>query len=236
MKKLIALLLTFTMLGSLAACGGEKNTPETYHNMLENKEGVYYYEAEVEEEFPDEGTEPMKSLGGEARDGKGSIVLLSGEKELDTRQIETPDSFYYVYEPDKTYTKEALEAPSESAKMTLQDQGTMEFDGKTYDYAEYVEEYEMESYVDEDTQEAVAETFLYKQRYLLDKSGDLCAIIIVQEKKGVDGEENIPIYKKTERITKFTQGSYPEEVFEIPKDYKEITQEDEEYADSGDEK
>ena len=61
MKKLIALLLTFTMLGSLAACGGEKNTPETYHNMLESKDGVYYYEAEVEEEFPDEGTEPMKS-------------------------------------------------------------------------------------------------------------------------------------------------------------------------------
>lgn len=229
MKKIFALILTLAMMGTLAACGGEKATPESYHKLLESSDSIYYYEAEAVEEFPDEGTDPETSLVGEARDGNGSIVVLSGQEELDTRQIETKDSFYYVYDPDKEYTREDKESV-ETSEMEFVETSEMELDGKTYQYSEYREEYEMETYVSEDTEETVTDVFFYRQQYLVDDSGDLYAVISIQEQKGSDGEENIPIYKKTERITKLTEGKYPEGIFDIPDDYHEAAAEDEEYA------
>lgn len=233
MKKIVALLMALTMVGTLAACGGgggEKATPESYHKLLESRDSVYYYEANAVEEFPDDGTDPEEMLVGEARDGNGSIVLLSGEEELDTRQIETKDSFYYVYDPDKEYTREDKE-DVEPAEMDFVETSEMEFDGKTYQYSEYQEEYEMEAYVDEESDETATDVFLYRQQYLVDDDGELYAIISIQEQKGRDGEENIVIYKKTERITKFTEGKYPEGIFDVPGDYHEVDAEDEEYMD-----
>lgn len=229
MKKVLALILTLMMMGSLAACGGEKATPESYHKLLESRDSVYYYEADAVEEFPDDGTEPEEMKVGEARDGNGSIVVLNGEKELDNRQIETKDSFYYVYDPDKIYTREDKE-DTEPAEMEFVESSEMKFDGKTYQYSEYQEEYEMETYVSEDSDETVTEVFLYRQQYLVDEGGELYAVISIQEQKGADGEENTTIYKKTERITKLTEGKYPEGIFDIPDDYHEAAPEDEEYA------
>lgn len=235
MKKIIAGILTLLLTVSFTACGGngggEKKTPETYYRLLESRDSTYYYEAEVEEVFPDESEEVEKSLFGEARDGKGNLVVLGGtEKELDTRQIEKGETFYYVYDPDKEYTEESIEE-DEPMKMTFVESSEMKLDGKMFQYSEYQDEYEMESFIDEDGDTIATDEFLYRQQYLVDEKGDLYAIISIQEQKGADGEENTLICRRTERIKKFKEGSYPEGIFDIPDDYKKIDGEDELYLD-----
>lgn len=242
MKKIAAMILVFTMICSLAACGkddaksqsssqsqvssGESSIPSAkYYQLLENDDSKYYYEANVVEEFiEDEVTET--GLKGEARDGKGNYVFLSGEEKLDIRDIETKNAFYSVYDSDKEYSREASDAPAEGEagaedemKLTYVKSDQMEMDGKTYDYDEYQGKYEFEGYTEDE--QVVMEEYVLIRRYVMNEKGELHALIELQEKIGENGKKNTPIYRRTEKITKFQEGQFPENVFKIPKDYEE---------------
>lgn len=244
MKKIAAMILAFTMMCGLVACGKDdaqtaKNEPggqsqvsseenniasSKYHQMLESDNSKYYYEANVVEEFvEDEVTE--EGLKGEARDGKGNYVLLSGEEKLDIRDIETKNAFYSVYDSDKEYSKEENDAPNEEdeegLKLTYVKSDQMEMDGKTYDYDEYQGKYEFEGYTEDESEEVVAEEYVLIRRYVMDENGQLHAIVELQEKIGENGKKNTPIYRRTEKITKLQEGQFPKNVFKIPKDYEE---------------
>lgn len=242
MKKITAIILVFTMMCSLAACGKEDAKGESssqsqvssaesipsakYYQLLENNDSKYYYEANVVEEFiEDEVTET--GLKGEARDGKGNYVLLSGEEKLDIRDIETKNAFYSVYDSDKEYSREANDASIEGEEegeeegidLTYVKSDQMEMDGETYDYDEYQGKYEFEGYTEDE--QVVMEEYVLIRRYVMNEKGELHALIELQEKIGENGKKNTPIYRRTEKITKFQEGQFPENVFKIPKDYEE---------------
>lgn len=238
MKKLTAVILVLILLITVSACGNKEETTagnkqssnkvsaENYHKLLEGKDSVFYYEADVTEEYPEDGMEAEKSIMAEARDGKGRHVILTGTEKLDTRQIETEDAYYTVFEPDKEYTKELKEdLGEEDIDLTYKESSTMELGGTTYSYDEYQDEYEMEGF-SEDSDDVIMDTYLYIKRYLMDDSGALKAIMYIQQLKGKTGD---PIYRKVETITKLEENKVPDGIFDIPKGYKDMT--DEEYAD-----
>ena len=74
----------------------------------------------------------------------------------------------------------------------------------------------------EDGETVETDTYVYKQRYLVDDGGELYAIVTTQEQKGKDGEDNQLIYTKIDTITKLQDGDVPEEFFEIPQEYREV--------------
>ena len=93
-------------------------------------------------------------------------------------------------------------------------------------FVEYQDEYELEGF-GEDGETVEVDTYFYKKRYLVDDKGDLYAIVILQEQKGEDGEENQLIYQEIDRITKLEDKNVPEAFFEIPEDYQEVEMLDE---------
>ncbi len=252
MKQIAAIILTLVMACGLAACGsndaqGEKtdaqspqteqstvSDPETktasykYHQLLESDDSQYYYEASVKEEFVEDDMKETY-LKGEARDGKGNYVLLTGEEELDMREIDKQNAYYYVYDAEKEYTKEDLEPSAEEEEemeLVYTESSQMELDGKNWDYDEYQGTYEFEGFTEDDQSDSgesqvVTEEYLFTKRYLTDKNGQLYGIFELQEKIGEDGKENQTIYQKLEKITKFQEGTYPKNVFQIPKDYEQ---------------
>lgn len=242
MKRIIAIILTLAMICSLAACGkddtpSEKNDaqsakteqstvsgPETgtasykYHQLLENDDSQYYYEANVHEAFVEDNmTEEYRK--GEARDGKGNYVLLTGEEELDIREITKGNESYWIDDANKEYTKEEIEpsGQEEDMKLTYTESSRMEMDKKTWDYDAYQGKYEFEGFTEDE--QVVTEEYLFTRRYLTDDKGQLYAIVESQERIGKDGKKNQPIYRKVEKITKFQEGGFPKDVFTIPKDY-----------------
>ncbi len=234
-KKFAAVLLSIAALALVACGGGEadlKAAAEDYNKLLEGDDSTYYYEADVTEEFPEDEADPEQSIMAEARDGKGKHIILSGVDELDTRDIETEDAYYYVYDPDKEYTKEPKEDLEEDMELQYAGTSEMELDGKTYSYYEFQDEYEMEG-ISEDGENTMMDTYLYKKRYLLDEKANLYAIVYLQEMEGKDGDENQLIYKKVERITKLEEGKVPDGIFDIPKGYKNVTQEESDELDEG---
>lgn len=242
MRKIAAIILALVMVCGLTACGkgdtqsaksepsdqSEMSSAENgtasfkYHQMLESDNSKYYYEANVVEEFvEDEVTE--EGLKGEARDGKGNYVLLTGEEKLDIRDIETKNAFYSVYDSDKEYSRDENDASDEGEEDAMEliyaKSDQMEMDGKTYDYDEYQGKYEFEGYTEDE--QVVVEDYVLIRRYVMNEKGELHAIIELQEKIGENGKKNTPIYRKTEKITKFQEGQFPKNVFKIPKDYEE---------------
>lgn len=247
MKRIAAIILALTLMCGLGACGKDdtQNTnsgqssqtdvsssesgaaSSKYHQLLENDNSKYYYEANVVEEYvEDELTEEY--LKGEARDGKGNYVLLTGEEELDIREIQTKDAYYWVYDSEKEFSKDEDDSfekagddssEEEDLNLTYVKSGQMEMDGKTYDYDEYQGNYEFEGYTEDD--QVVMEQYLFIKRYLMDKKGELYALEERQEKIGTDGKKNQLIYTRVEKITKFQEGEFPKSAFKIPKDYEE---------------
>lgn len=238
MKKIVALIVVLCLAVSVTACGGGETSEnghvaDQYHQLLDGKDTTYYYEADVVEQFVEDGAEePSESIMAEGRDGKDRYVIMAGDSELDQRQIETEDTCYVIFDPDKEYTAEPKEDGEESLDLKYVTTSEMELDGKTYRYDEYQAEYEMYPILEDSAEgDAEAEIYLYVKRYLVDNSGKLYAIVTLNELKGSGGEENELIYQKTDTITKFQEGSVPDGIFDIPKDYKEINYDDEEYQD-----
>lgn len=233
MKKGVSILAALCLIFALTACGsGEPSAnghvADDYHMLLESKDSTYYYEANVLEQFMDgeeADQEPMKSVMAEGRKGKDLFVIIEGEKQLEQRQIETGDKYYTVFDPDKEYTAEPNEE-EEVMDLEYVETSEMELDGKTWRYDEYQDEYEMETFAEEGDQ-GDSETYLYIKRYLVDDRGELYALVYLNELKGEDGQENQLIYQRIDTITEFQDGSAPEDVFQIPDDYKEINYDDE---------
>lgn len=235
MKKAVSVILALALILTMAACGSkseEKNkdghVADKYHAMLDGDDARYYYEADVEDEFLDEGVRdedaegPTKSVMAEGRDGKDRFALMEGEEKLETRQVDIDKVSYMISDADKEYTKEKLEAEDET-KLAYVKTDRMELDGKTYKYDEYQDSYEMpaEPEEGEEADEEAMDTYLYIKRFLVDDQGELVALVYRQEMKGEEGQENMPIYQRIERITQL-KDSAPEDIFEIPKDYKEV--------------
>lgn len=246
MKKVLALVFVLCLAVSVTACGESEpsengHVADQYHQLLENEDATYYYEASVVEQFMDmDGEEPVESIMGEGRDGKDKFVILAGEKSLDQREIETEDRYYTIFDPDKEYTIEMRETDlegeaageeEEDVDLTYTDTGEMEIDGKSYRYDEYQGEFDMETFSEDPKDEGKTETYLYIKRYLVDKKGKLYAVAYLNELKGSGGASNELIYQRIDTITKFQEGTVPEGVFDIPKDYKEVNYDDEEYED-----
>lgn len=237
MKKRFTVILALSVALVMTACG--KDEPVDYYKLLEDESSTYYYEAEMSEQFIDEeDSEPVKSVMAEGRDGKDKHVIFEGEKELEARQLEIADTMYAISDTDKEYIKSKIEEEEEMEEEEIElvhtGSAQMEIDGKTYKYDEYQDEYEMEGY-GEDGEAVAAETYLYIKRYLYDQSGKLYALMYLNELKGVDGEENQLIYQRTDTITKLQAGEVPQGIFDIPKDYQEITEEDDTDDEYGDE-
>ena len=221
MKKAIAIALSVCMIFAISACGNKQENGETdsaqnqtqsqktfagrvadeYHKLLEGDDAVYYYEANVSEQM-DEESEP------------------------ELREIEKDDAYYTIDDSQKAYTKDELEDYGEEIELEYVTTSEMELDGKTWTYDEYQDEYELEGF-GEDGETVEVDTYFYKKRYLVDDKGDLYAIVILQEQKGEDGEENQLIYQEIDRITKLEDKNVPEAFFEIPEDYQEVEMLDE---------
>ncbi|MCB6993349.1 hypothetical protein LI177_07645 [bacterium 210820-DFI.6.37] len=238
MKKIIALIVVVCMAAAVTACGGGETSEnghvaDQYHQLLEGKDTTYYYEADVVEQFMDVEEEASESVMAEGRDGKDQYVIMEGSSQLEQRQIETEDITYVIFDPDKEYTAEPkAEEEEEDLELKYVTTSEMELEGKTYRYDEYQAEYEMEPIMEADGEgESQAEIYLYVKRYLVDDSGQLYAIVTYNELKGTDGSDNEMIYQKIDTITKFQEGSVPDGIFDIPKDYKEVNYDDEDYED-----
>lgn len=236
MKKVVSVVLALAVVLAMTACGSKEevnkngHVADKYYKMMDGDDPEYYYEADVEEQFLDEegsaegdAAEVTKSVMGEGRDGKDKFVLLEGESEFESRQIETGKESFSVQDSDKEYTKEELE-PEEDMDLAYVKTDKLELDGKTYQYDEYQASYEMPSESDD---EDAMDTYLYIKRFLVDDQGELKALVYRQEMKGEDGKENQPIYQRVERITELTAKA-SKDLFEVPKDYKEVQDLDDE--------
>lgn len=231
MKKTITVILVLAMVVSMSACGeenSEKRAAEPsmdYHKLLDGDDSVYYYEADVLEESPqEEDDEPMESVMAEGRDGKDRHVIATGAEKLEERQLELKDGYYIIDDARKEYTKEEKE-DEENLDLKHKGSSEMKVKGKTYRYDEYQGEYEMEGF-DEAGEETDPEIYLYSKRYLYDDKGELYALIYLNELKGQNGEKNLLVYRKTETITKFEASKAPGEIFEIPGNYRQAADED----------
>lgn len=231
MKKIITAAFVLLMVLSLTACGGASKSEnghvaDKFANLLEKEDSTYYYEAKLTEEFFDteEEEEAEESVMAEARDGKDKLVILSGEDSLDQRWIEGKGKVdYTVDDLNKSYSElEKDDDENTSFKYVKTDE--MELDGKTYQYDEYQDEFDIETSLEDDEVLAIEDddSYVYIKRYLVDSSGDLYAIVYKNEKKGKEGEANKLIHERVERITKFEANKAPDGVFDIPKDYKKV--------------
>ena len=242
MKKVVSVVLALVVIVAMTACGSKEDVNKAegnkdgqvaykYYEMMDGDNPQYYFEANMEDQFLDEEAspdeevpEPTKGIMAEARDGKDKFVLLEGETEFVSRQIETGKDSFEVRDSEKKYTKTEAE-PEEDMKMIYVKTDKLEMDGTTYQYDEYQSSYELPSDLDEE----VMDTYLYIKRFLVDDQGELKALIYRQEMQGKDGKENQPIYQRIERITNL-ESKAPKDLFQIPKDYKEVEELDDEAA------
>ena len=97
------------------------------------KRQVYYYEANVSEQFEDEeNSEPMESVMAQGRSEDGTFVVATGESEVNLREIETKDAYYTVDDQQKAYTKDELEEVGEEIELEYVKTSEMELDGKNW--------------------------------------------------------------------------------------------------------
>lgn len=225
-KRIGAVILAFTTLFLLVACGNESKeteikgpVAEKYHQMMDVEKDTYYLESQVTEEFLKEGTEaePMTSVSGEAIDGDRAAYLY-GENELTDKQIVIGDQYYNLSEEAKSYyiSQDVDEVPEPEFDQYIKSV-EVEYEGKTYRYDQYEDEMTVESY-SEDESGPVDEVNIYVKKYVIDEDDKLVAIVYENRE---DGEESA-FYRRVDKVTKLQEGSVPKGIFEIPKGYKKI--------------
>ena len=213
MKKVVSVVLALVVIVAMTACGSKEDVNKAegnkdgqvaykYYEMMDGDNPQYYFEANMEDQFLDEEASPDEEV---PEPTKGIMAEARDGK-------------------DKFVLKTEAE-PEEDMKMIYVKTDKLEMDGTTYQYDEYQSSYELPSDLDEE----VMDTYLYIKRFLVDDQGELKALIYRQEMQGKDGKENQPIYQRIERITKL-ESKAPKDLFQIPKDYKEVEELDDEAA------
>lgn len=216
MKKIIMALLICILVFMTAACGVEdKPVAEKYYKLMDQKEGTYYMETDVSEQFLDDPTDNqiMTSIAAEAIDGDKSIYL-QGQETFTERQLTTGDKQYVINDQEKTYavTKKADEQVED--KQEYVKSGDTTLNGKNCSYDQYQSEYTMEG------QDGSEETHLFITRYLVDDNGELIGLRFYNQLK----EGDKPFYRRTDVVTKFEEGKVPEGIFDLPQGYKKVEQ------------
>lgn len=224
-KRAAAAVLILALALALCACGEDQlkeidgPVAEKYHQMMDGKDGTYYMETAVTEQFMEEGAEeePVKSVSGEAIDGDRAVYLFGGDK-LTDRQIVKGKKFINVSEESKTYFVSGY-SPDEPEFDFENYKGSFEtkHEGKLYRMDVYEDEYAMDSY-GEDEQPSGKEVYIYIKKYVVDEQGKLAAIVYENREKGEDKS----FYRRIDKVTKLQEGSVPEELFRIPGGYKKV--------------